>query len=163
MLLRTVFSLVLSAFITGGLEGCAVLQSGSSTTLPSSAFFPIEAAGLKPLQAIRQAQDARMKNCHKGLACEEAYYIRGLVALFENRADAITVFQELHTTMPNSRYEAATMGWLNLLQDPAASSVHSRALMVQLKEEVLHHLLEGAGSPAESVEEHERRVAELNQ
>ena len=104
--------LVLGAFIMGGMEGCAIFQSGSSSTLPSSAFFPIDAAELKPLQAIGQAQDVRMKNCHRGAACEEAYYTRGLVALFENRADAVTVFQELHTAMPNSRYDAATTGWV---------------------------------------------------
>ena len=44
--------------------------------------------------------------------------------------------------MPNSRYEAATTGWLNLLQDTAPSSKHHQALMVQLKQEVLHNLLE---------------------
>ena len=75
-------------------------KPGSSMTLPSSAFFPVDANELKPLQAIANVQDARMKNCHKGPACEDAYYMRALVALFENRADAITVFQELRTAMP---------------------------------------------------------------
>lgn len=103
-----------------------------------------------------------MKNCHKGPACEDAYYIRALVALFENRADAITVFQELRTAMPNSRYESATTGWLNLLQDTSVSSMHNKALMVQLKHEVLHHLLERPDlTAARIVKDHERRVAEL--
>lgn len=164
MLPRTVLCLVLSAFFTGGLEGCTVLQSGSSITLPSSAFFPLEPPELKSLRAIGQAQDIRMKNCHKGAACEEAFYTRGLVALFENRADAITVFQQLHTAMPHSRYDAATVGWLNLLQDPSAQSVYSKALQVQLKQEVLHKLLDQSNvTEGETQEEHERRVAELNQ
>lgn len=90
-----------------------MLQSGSSNTLPSSAFFPMNAAEVEPLQSIGQAQDSRIKNCHLGSSCEEAYYTRGLVALFENRADAITAFQALHNAMPNSRYDAATLGWLN--------------------------------------------------
>lgn len=103
-----------------------------------------------------------MKNCHKGPACEDAYYTRGLVALFENRADAITIFQELHTAMPNSRYEVATTGWLNLLQDTVPSSKHHQALMVQLKEEVLHNLLERSDLTAlRTVKDHDRRVAEL--
>ena len=156
--------LVLGAFIMGGMEGCAIFQSGSSSTLPSSAFFPIDAAELKPLQAIGQAQDVRMKNCHRGAACEEAYYTRGLVALFENRADAVTVFQELHTAMPNSRYDAATIGWLNLLQDPVSNSAYSKALLVQLKQEVLHNLLEHSDvTDGGAQEEHERRIADLNQ
>jgi hypothetical protein len=149
--------------MTGGMEGCTIMKSGSSTTLPSSAFFTADPAEVKPLQAIAHAQDSRMKNCHKGPACEEAYYTRGLVALFENRADAITVFQELHTTMPNSRYEIATTGWLNLLQDTAPSSIYSKALMGQLKQEVLHNLLERSDlATVRSAKEHDRRVAELN-
>lgn len=90
-----------------------MMKAGSSTTLPSSAYFASEAAELTPLKAIAQAQDTRMKSCHKGPACEDAYYAPGLVALFENRADAIREeFQELYTAMPNSRYDAATTGWV---------------------------------------------------
>ena len=44
------------------------------------------------------------------------------------------MFQELRTAMPNSRYEVATVGWLNLLQDASLSSDHNKALMVQLKQ-----------------------------
>src|SRR5512134_724667 len=84
---RTVLSFVLLAVLVGGTQGCTTIQAGSSNTLPSSAFFPVDANELKSLQAIAHAQDSRMKNCHKGPACEDAYYTRGLVALFENRAD----------------------------------------------------------------------------
>ncbi|MCE3222678.1 MAG: exported protein of unknown function [Nitrospira sp.] len=160
---RTLLFLVLGLFLGGGIQGCTIMKSGSSNTLPSSAFFPVDANELKPLQAIAYVQDSRIKNCHKGPACEDAYYTRGLVALFENRADAITVFQELRTAMPNSRYDAATTGWLNLLQDTAHYSHFSKALLVQLKQEVLHNLLERSDpTTARSVKEHDRRVAELN-
>lgn len=159
---RTVLSFALLAFFVGGIQGCTAIQAGSSNTLPSSAFFPVDATELKSLQAIAHAQDSRMKNCHKGPACEDAYYTRGLVALFENRADAITVFQELHTAMPNSRYEAATTGWLSLLQDTAPSSKHHRALMVQLRQEVLHNLMEHSDlTVLRTGKDHDRRVAEL--
>jgi hypothetical protein len=114
----------------------------SSSTLPTSAFFTTEPDELKILQALSKAQDARIKACHKGQECEDAYYVRGLVALFVNRADAITTFQGLHSAMPGSRYDVATVGWLNLLQDQALSSQQSRGLMMQLKEEVLHTLRE---------------------
>ena len=160
---RTVPVFALMTVLVAGLHGCTTMsQAGSSTTLPSSAFFPIEANELKSLQAIAHAQDSLLKNCHKGPACEDAYYTRGLVALFENRADAITVFQELHTAMPNSRYDASTTGWLNLLQDTAPTSTHHQALMVQLKQEILHNLLERPDLTAvRSVRDHDRRVAEL--
>ncbi len=159
---RAVLCFTFFMLLVGGIQGCTMMKSGSSTTLPSSAFFPVDASDLKPLQAIAHAQDVKMKNCHKGPACEDAYYTRGLVALFENRADAITVFQELRTAMPNSRYEVATMGWLNLLQDASLSSNLNKALMVQLKQEVLHNLLDRSEiATARPVKDHDRRVAEL--
>lgn len=159
---RAVLCFTFFMLLVGGIQGCTMMKSGSSTTLPSSAFFPVDASDLKPLQAIAHAQDLKMKNCHKGPACEDAYYTRGLVALFENRADAITVFQELRTAMPNSRYEVATMGWLNLLQDASLSSNLNKALMVQLKQEVLHNLLDRSEiATARPVKDHDRRVAEL--
>jgi hypothetical protein len=155
--------LILGLLLMMGVGSCTAWRSSSSANLPSSAFFSIDAAQLSSLQAIGQAQDARMKNCHKGTACEEAYYTRGLVALFENRADAITVFQELHTAMPDSRYDVATSNWLNLLQDSAPVSVYSQALMIQLKQEVLHNLLERSDvADRRRLQDHERRVAELN-
>lgn len=46
-------------------------------------------------------------------------------------------FQELHTAMPNSRYDVGTIGWLNLLQDPALSSISNRAIRAQSRQEVL--------------------------
>ena len=159
---RTILYAAFWLLMVGGIEGCTTIQPGSVTTLPSSAFFQADPGELKPLQAIAHAQDVRMKNCHKGPACEDAHYARALVALFENRADAITVFQELRTAMPNSRYEGATTGWLNLLQDASVSSPHHKALMVQLKHEVLQHLLERSDlTAARAVKDHERRVAEL--
>ncbi len=160
---RTLLSLALGALLAGGIPGCTMMKAGSSTMLPSSAYFPAAAAELPPLQAIARAQDSRLKSCHKGPACEDAYYARGLVALFENRADAIRLFQELHTAMPNSRYDVATMGWLNLLQEPAPSSSSSKALRVQLRQEVLHTLLGRADlMTGRSTKEHDVRIAELS-
>lgn len=160
---RTILGFALGVLLAGGIAGCTMMKAGSSTTLPSSAYFSSDAAELTPLKAIAQAQDTRMKTCHKGSACEDAYYARGLVALFENRADAIRVFQELHTAMPTSRYDAATIGWLNLLQDTAVSSMASKALRGQLRQEVLHTLL---GHPdltsARNMKERDLRVAELS-
>jgi hypothetical protein len=137
-------------------------NTSSMTTLPSSAFFTAEPDDLKTLQALSKAQEAQISACHKGRECEDAYYVRGLVALFENRADAITAFQQLHTAMPTSRYDAAAVGWLNLLQDNALASPHSRALMTQLKEEVLHTLKERwTTTLAHQTKETDRRVVDL--
>ncbi len=160
---RTALCLALGALLAGGIQGCTMMKGGSSTVLPSSAYFSADAVEFTPLQAIAHAQDTRIKSCYKGPACEDAYYARGLVALFENRADAIRLFQELHTAMPKSRYDGATMGWLNLLQDPALSSSSTKALRAQLRQEVLHTLLGRADlTTARNMKERDLRVAELS-
>jgi hypothetical protein len=137
-------------------------RRSNSATLPTSAFFTTEPDELKILQALSKVQDARIKACHKGQECEDAYYVRGLVALFVNRADAITTFQGLHSAMPSSSYDVATVGWLNLLQDQALSSQHSRALMTQLKQQVLNTLRERWNTAlAHQAKAAEGRFAEL--
>lgn len=145
-------------------SGCAVTNSHSTGTLPSSAFFVSEPAELKALQAIAKTQEGRLKNCSKATpVCEDAYYTKGLVALFENRADAINVFQELHTTMPNGRHSASSLRWLYLLQDSSRTSPYHTAILAQLRQEVLHTLLAREDQSAvRRVKEQERKVAELN-
>jgi len=136
----------------------------SVVTLPSSAYFAADSAELKILQAFAKTQEARMKSCAKSVTlCEEAYYGRGLVALFENRADAINIFQELHTTMPNSRYAASIQRWLNLLQDRTPASNQNNVLLAQLRQEVLHSLMDREElSAARRTKEQERKVADLS-
>ena len=153
---------VMGVVLVAPIGGCTFMPTSSSATLPTSAFFTVEPDELQTLQALSKAQDAQIKACHKGRECEDAYYVRGLVALFENRADAISAFQQLHTMMPTSRYDVATIGWLNLLQDTALSSHHSRALKSQLKEEVLHILRERWNTAlARQTKETEGRLADL--
>ncbi|HMV58363.1 MAG TPA: hypothetical protein PKD38_14280, partial [Nitrospira sp.] len=66
--------------------------------------------------------------------------------------------------MPNSRYDSATTGWLNLLQDRASSSSESKAVLGQLKQQVLLKLLEHRGGiVAQGTEAQNRRIAELNE
>lgn len=144
-------------------SGCGMMNARSSVTLPSSAYFMADPAELKTLQAFAKIQEGRMKACAKPLgSCEDAYYARGLVALFENRADAINIFQELHTTMPNSRYAASTVRWLNLLQDSAPVSTHNGVLFAQLRQEVLHSLLDRDElSAGRRTKEQERKLAEV--
>ncbi len=134
------FHLILCTVIAGAMGGCMSMKGGSSTTLPTSAFFQSDGSERATLRAIASAQEPVAKTCHKGPACEDAYYIRGLIALFENRADAITIFQQLHMAMPASRYDGAVVGWLHVLQDTASLSVSSQAIRDQLRQEVLSTL-----------------------
>ena len=147
-----------------GITGCGTMKPRTSVILPSSAFFVADPAELKSLQSVAKSQEARLKACTKSTAaCEEAYYTRGLVALFENRADAINFFLELHTTIPNGRYATSSQRWLSLLQDTSPASSHNRALLAQLREEILRDLLEREEAVVgRRSREQERKIAELS-
>lgn len=153
---------LLGMLLIVGFWGCAG-TSGSSKILPSSAFFAANQEEREALQALSRSQESRMGSCQKSLSCEDATYARGLFALFENRADAINIFQELRTTMPNGRYAASSTRWLFLLQDSQPVSAHQSALFTQLRQEILHSLLDQDNLVANRrLREQERRTAELS-
>jgi hypothetical protein len=111
---RNVAHSSLWVLLISGFFGCA--GAGPFVTLPSSAFFETDVKEREALQVVSRTQEARRANCQQNASCEEVTYLRGLVALFENREDAIHAFQELRTTVPNGRYAASSTRWLTLLQ-----------------------------------------------
>jgi hypothetical protein len=115
------------------------------------------------LQVVSRTQEARRANCQQNASCEEVTYLRGLVALFENREDAIHAFQELRTTVPNGRYAASSTRWLTLLQGGQLASVRHEPLFMQLRQEILHGLLDpDTLAASRKLKEQERRIAEVS-
>jgi hypothetical protein len=142
-------------------SGCAG-GAGSSVTLPSSAYFDASAKEREALQVVSRAQESRRASCQQNATCEELTYTRGLVALFENREDAINVFQELRTTAPNSRYASSSARWISILQGGEAISARQGLLFLQLRQEILQGLLEPETLAANHrLSEQERRLAEM--
>lgn len=123
--------------------GCTTSRIQSHASLPRSAYFEIDPLNLEALHTLARTQEARMRVCPTATGCDHDAYTRGLIALFENRADAINIFQQLRTTMPDSRYTAESTRWLYLLQERFTPSSHNSALQAQLRDAVLHHLLDG--------------------
>jgi hypothetical protein len=147
--------------LMAGFVGCAG-GLGSSVTLPSSAFFETDVKEREGLLVVSRSQESRRANCQQSATCEEVTYTRGLVALFENREDAINTFQELHTTMPNGRYAASTARWLALLQGGQPAAARQSPLFIQLRQEILHGLLEpDTLAASRRLKEQERRIAEV--
>ena len=144
-----------------GFSGCAG-GSGSSVTLPSSAFFEADVKERETLQIVGRAQESRRANCQQNATCEEVTYTRGLVALFENREDAINAFHELRTTVPNGRYAASSARWIALLQGGEPASARQSPLFIQLRQEILHGLLDpDTLAASRKLKEQERRIAEV--
>ncbi len=152
---------ILWGLFVAGLWGCAG-GAGSSVTLPSSAFFETDLKEREALQTVSRAQESRRANCQQSATCEELTYARGLVALFENREDAINAFQELRTTVPGGRYAASSSRWIALLQGAGAGFSRQGLLFLQLRQEVLQGLLEpDTLAASRRLKEQERRIAEM--
>lgn len=58
---RMAFRFMLALLITGAIGGCSVMKGGSSTALPSSAFFQSDSSELTKLHAVAVSQDAQTK------------------------------------------------------------------------------------------------------
>ncbi len=158
---RTFAQSSLWVLFVAGLWGCAG-GPGLAVTLPSSAFFEADTKEQEALRVVSRAQESRRANCQQSATCEEVTYTRGLVALFENREDAINAFQELRITMPDSRYAASSTRWLALLQGGQATSARQSPLFIQLRQEILHGLLDpDTLAVSRRTKEQERRIAEL--
>lgn len=152
---------ILAGLLVSGLWSCAG-GAGTSITLPSSAFFESDAKEREALKVVSRAQESQRASCQQSATCEELTYVRGLVALFENREDAINAFQELRTTLPDGRYAASSSRWIALLQGGGDVSSRQSLIFLQLRQEVLQKLLEpDTLSASRRLKEHERRIAEM--
>lgn len=130
---------------------------------PSSAFFETDAKEREALRVGCRTQEARRANGQQNANCEEVTCLRGLVALFENREDAIHAIQEWRTTAPNGRYAASSTRWFTLLQGGQPASVRHKALFMQLRQEILHGLLDpDTLAASRKFKEEERRIAEVS-
>ena len=151
--------LVLVLFIS--MPGCSGLKAGAKGTLPSSAYFAAETKDLTALHNLARKQEAVLKGCTK-LSCEDASYTLGLIALFENRADALNIFQQLHTTTPDGLFATSSARWIQVLQDSTPAGMRSSALFAQFRQEILHGLVDRDElTVSRRINDQERRIAEL--
>lgn len=141
----------------------AALTSFTSNVEAEQRSFETDVKEQEALQVGCRTQEAWRANGQQNANCEEVTCLRGLVALFENREDAIHAFQELRTTVPNGRYAASSTRWLTLLQGGQPASVRHEPLFMQLRQEILHGLLDpDTLAASRKLKEQERRIAEVS-
>ena len=141
--------------------GCSSLKAGANGTLPSSAYFAVETKDLNALHSLARKQETVLKGCTK-LSCEDARYTLGLIALFENRADALNIFQQLHTTTPDGLFAISSARWIQLLQDSTPAGMRTSAVFAQFRQEILHGLVDrNELAVSRRIIDQERRIAEL--
>ena len=129
--------------LAGAIWGCTMLSPPPPP--PSAPFFIADPADLKMLQTLGRKQDALAAKCGEPSSCEQVYFTRALVALYESREAAVKSFQRVITAAPNSRLAASSALWIQLLRGGAAgfnSSDEQNATLTQVVERLVWQLLD---------------------
>lgn len=75
------------------------------------------------IAALVHEQDRRVQACETRKSCPRDHYLRGLLALFQNREQAVAAFQQVQAEAPHSRVAAWSTSWLELLQASPSAEV----------------------------------------
>jgi len=130
------------ALLAGAIWGCMMV---SPPPQPSAPFFIADPADLKMLQALGRKQDALAAKCGEPSSCDQVYFTRALVALFESREAAVKSFQRVIAAAPNSRLAASSALWIQLLRGGTVGSYSSdeqNAALTQVAEGLVWQLLD---------------------
>jgi len=101
------------------LGGCA---SWSSIPPSSQPYFTAESGDVKALHGLAKKQDAVIARCTDKNSCDQAYYTRALIALYESRDTASKYFQKVIAVAPQGQLAVSSKLWLQLLrQTPPAN------------------------------------------
>ena len=118
-MIRTILALTRNLIIVGFflLAGCATW----TTPVPSShPFFVAEPREVKSFQMLAKKQESLASKCGESNSCEQVYFTRGLVGLYESREVAEKYFGKVVAVAPKSQLAASSKAWLELLQQPAS-------------------------------------------
>lgn len=87
------------------------------TPQPGSApVFRLDGLDQRGFQSLIRRQDALIAKCQATNTCDQAYFNRGLTALFEHRDSAITHFQKVVSLAPKGKLSQASQAWVQLLR-----------------------------------------------
>ncbi|BCA57057.1 conserved exported protein of unknown function [Nitrospira sp. KM1] len=112
-LLRLGGSVGYAMFAALAISGCA---SWAPTPSGTSPFFTVEPAETKAMQTMAKKQDALVAKCAERNSCDQAYFTRALIALYESHDSAVKYFEKVIATSPRSQLAATSKMWLQLLQ-----------------------------------------------
>lgn len=102
--------------------GCA---SWSPAPPASQPYFTVDQAEAKSFHALGKKQDAVAAKCSEHNVCDQAYFTRGLIGLYESRDIAAKYFEKVITVAPKSQLAASSKLWLQLLQQHPAPGERS--------------------------------------
>jgi (p)ppGpp synthase/HD superfamily hydrolase len=120
------------------------------TPQPGSApVFRLDGLDQRGFQSLVRRQDALIAKCSATNSCDQAYFNRGLTALFEHRDSAISNFQKVVSIAPKGKLAQVSQVWLQLLRSgPDAEdgdswiSAHWNAQAIARERELLNQAVE---------------------
>lgn len=119
-----------------------ILPACTSTPPPvPPAFFASIPQDAVVMQRLIREQEHRVQTCAAERACPRAHYLRGLAALYEDRAVARAHFQAVLTAEPNGPYAVSSRNWVLLLDEGRFESPREARLM-RAMERVVRQVLD---------------------
>ncbi len=111
--------------------------TGAALTAP---FFVLDAQDAQLFRTLAEQQDRLLVHCAENHGCDRAHYLRGLVALCENRAVATRHFEGVLAVSSKGPLAASSRYWLQLLRETRpemAREKTSMAVIERLVREIL--------------------------
>jgi len=124
--------------LTGILWGCSMVTStpppSPSTPAP---LFHADATDIAIVQAVRREQDTLLSTCAQQQSCDQVYFTRAMLLLFQNRQEAATSFQQAIAVAPNGPFADPSTLWIRFLANrslyPTSNDKPSEALLEVMK------------------------------
>ena len=125
-------------FLLWWITGCSMFQR--SMTPPVTSFFIPDPRDGKLYVTLEREADQLLGTCSAVHFCDRAHFIRGLLALYQDRETAADHFQTAVAMAPTSARAEPSLFWLQLLKETAGGTAEdgrfSRAT-VQLVRDLL--------------------------
>ncbi len=118
--------------LTGMLWGCAMVNG---TPPPSSEpLFQADAPDTAILQVVHREQETRLSTCTQNRSCDQVYFTRAMIALFQNGDAAAAFFQQAIAVEPKGPFADSSARWIQFLANrtvhPASADEPNGALAV---------------------------------
>ncbi|MDH5580250.1 MAG: hypothetical protein OEZ09_17510 [Betaproteobacteria bacterium] len=104
------------------LGGCASWETIPATSQP---YFVVETADAKSIHLLAKKQEGLAAHCTEHNSCEQAYFTRALMGLYESRDTASRYFHKVIATAPKGQLAVSSKLWLQLLQHESPASERS--------------------------------------
>jgi DNA repair exonuclease SbcCD ATPase subunit len=116
-------------FLASGSAACSLFQRTPPPV--NRPFFTLDPEDAERVKTLRREADQLLTTCSAVGSCDRAHHLRGLTALYEDRADAANEFQAAVALAPNRESAESSRFWLDLLHgtedDAGADGAFSHA------------------------------------